>query len=77
MSSSRDKAVFLSKKDCVVVLNTCTTGKAQTPLQPHPPSFPGAKKKCFFVKLENITFLHVNNMIDFSLFIEQDISDKI
>ena len=30
----------------------------------------------FHVKLENATFLHVNNMGDFSLFIEQGISDK-
>ena len=34
-------------------------------------------KNCFsHVKLENLKFLHVNNMLDFSLFIEQDISDK-
>ena len=30
----------------------------------------------FHVKLKNIKFLQVSNMWDFSLFIEQDISDK-
>ena len=30
----------------------------------------------FHVNLENIKFLHVNKMWDFSLFIEQNISDK-
>ena len=28
------------------------------------------------IKSENIKFLHVNNKWDFSLFIEQDVSDK-
>ena len=35
------------------------------------------KQKIFFhVKSENIIFLHVNNVWDFSLFIEQNIDDK-
>ena len=35
------------------------------------------KHKFFFhVKLGNIKFLHVNNMGNYSLFIEQDLSDK-
>ena len=36
------------------------------------------QKNFFYVKSEseNIKFLHVNNMRDFSLFIEQDISNK-
>ena len=34
------------------------------------------RKKIFLLKLENIKFLHVTNMWDFSSFIEQDISDK-
>ena len=34
------------------------------------------QKNVFHVKSENIRFLDVNNMRDFSLFIEQDISDK-
>ena len=34
-------------------------------------------KKIFFqLKSENINFLNVNNIWDFSLFIEHDISDK-
>ena len=37
-----------------------------------PTPFPGAKKFFF----SNIKVLHVNNMGDFSLFVEQDISDK-
>ena len=40
-----------------------------------PAPFPGAKI-LFHVKLENIKFLHVNNMWDHSLLIEQDLSDK-
>ena len=49
---------------------------------PAPPPFPTmswSKKKFFHVKLENKIFvklLHVNNMWDFSLFIEQDVGDK-
>ena len=35
------------------------------------------EQKCFFhTKSENIKFLHVSYMWDFSLFIEQDVSDK-
>ena len=45
-----------------------------TPAPPSPP-FNGAKF-FFHVKSENIKYLHVNNMWDFSLFFEQDISDK-
>ena len=40
------------------------------------PPFPGAKKIFFHVKSENIKCLHVDNIWDFSLFIEEDISDK-
>ena len=43
----------------------------------------GTPSQCFLeqnffshVKSENIAFLHVNNVSDFSLFVEQDISDK-
>ena len=43
---------------------------------PHPAPFPGAKL-FFYVKLGNIKVLHVNNMRDYSLFIEQDLSDKM
>ena len=36
-----------------------------------------SRVKYFFrVKLENIKDLHMNNMCNFSLFIEQDVSDK-
>ena len=34
------------------------------------------QKSFSHVKSENLKFLHVNKMWDFSLFIEQDISDK-
>ena len=34
------------------------------------------QKNFFHVISENITFLHVKNIWDLSLFIEQDISDK-
>ena len=34
------------------------------------------QKKIFHVISENIEFLHVNNMRNFSLFIEQEISNK-
>ena len=35
------------------------------------------EQTCFlYVTSENIKFLHVNNMWDFSLFIEKDTSDK-
>ena len=30
----------------------------------------------FHLKLENIKFIHVSNMRDLTLFIEQDVSDK-
>ena len=42
---------------------------------PIPPPFPGANM-FFLVKSEKIKPLHVSNMWDFSLLIEQDISDK-
>ena len=38
--------------------------------------FPWAKF-FFRVKLENIKFLHVNNMWVFTLFIEKDMSEKL
>ena len=41
---------------------------------PFPP-FPGAKF-LFHVKSENRKFLHVKNIWNLSLFVEQDISDK-
>ena len=43
-----------------------------------PPSISiSREQKIFFhVKLGNIKFLHMNNMWDHSLFIEQDVSDK-
>ena len=34
-------------------------------------------KSFFHIKQESIRFLHVNNKWDFSLFIEEDVSDKI
>ena len=49
-------------------------GQGGAPPPPRPISC--SKKNFFHVKLENIHFLHVNNMRDFSLFIEQEISDK-
>ena len=51
------------------------TGGHQPP-PTHPPTISWSKKKMFYVKLKNITFLHVNNIWDFSLFIKQDLSDK-
>ena len=55
------------------VVAKCTYKLRETGGQPAP--FPGAK---FFshVKSEHIKFLHVKNIWDLSLFIEQDISDK-
>ena len=50
------------------------TGGGGDASHPHPPApFPHL---FFYVKLENIKFLHVNNIWDFSLFVEEDISDK-
>ena len=48
---------------------------------PPPPPAPTTTilwSKYFFslLKSENIKFFHVNNMWDFSLFVEQDITDK-
>ena len=55
-----------------------TEGSTSLPPPPLPPPYPGAKflstlnrKHQIFVKL-----LHVNNLWDLSLFIEQDLSDK-
>ena len=45
--------------------------------QPPPPPPPFSEANFFFlVKSENITFSHVNDMWDFTLFVEQDISGK-
>ena len=50
------------------------TGGGGDASHPHPPApFPHL---FFDVKMENIKFLHVNNIWDFSLFVEEDISDK-
>ena len=43
---------------------------------PPPPHHFQDQKIFFHVKLGNIKFLHVSNMWDYSLFIEQDLSDK-
>ena len=48
----------------------------QPPPPPPPPRHFVEQKFSFHAKSENIKLLHVNNMWDFSLFIEQDISDK-
>ena len=46
------------------------------PPPPPPPPFSGAKMFFSHVKSKNLKFLPVNNIRDFSLFIEQGISDK-
>ena len=46
------------------------------PTPPPPPPFSGAKMFFSHVKSKNLKFLPVNNIRDFSLFIEQGISDK-
>ena len=51
-------------------------GDASPPPPPPPPRHFVEQKFSFHAKSENIKLLHVNNMWDFSLFIEQDISDK-
>ena len=43
---------------------------------PPPPPFSGAKMFFSHVKSKNLKVLPVNNIRDFSLFIEQGISDK-
>ena len=45
------------------------------PLSPPSPNH-SIEKKNFHAKLESINFLQVNNIWDFSLFTEQDISGK-
>ena len=40
------------------------------------PTISWSKNVFSHVKSENLKFLHVNNIRDFSLFIEQNISDK-
>ena len=51
-------------------------GQGGTPPPPPPPHHIQDQKIFFHVKLGNIKFLHVSNMWDYSLFIEQDLSDK-
>ena len=50
-------------------------GRGQGWVAPAPSPFLGAENS-FHVKMENIKFWYENNMWDFSLFIEQDISNK-
>ena len=50
-------------------------GDRGTIIAPPPHHFP-EEKKIILLNMENIKDLHVNNMWDFSLFDEQDISDK-
>ena len=51
-------------------------GRKRQP-HPHPTTTISWSKKLFLhVKLENINFVHANNIWGFSLFIEQDLSDK-
>ena len=44
--------------------------------QPAPHYFVEQNNFFFYVKSEDVKFLQVNNIWDFSLFIEQDMSDK-
>ena len=51
-------------------------GGREAPFPPIPTPHFQEQNFFFHVKLGNIKFLYVNNMWDYSLFIEQDSSDK-
>ena len=66
--------LLFSNWDFIRAVEKGGPGGRQSPPSPPPP--PHFLELNFFSHVKSEKFLHVNNMWDFSLFIEQDISDK-